>query len=127
MASTSSFTSRKGPPMNFIFILINIVLLVTGQTLWKIGIEPISIHGVKSILFAMFSPWIMAGIALYVIATVIWIYLLKQMPLSMLYPIQSLAYIAAIFVAIFVFHEHVSVTRWVGVGVILAGVALVVK
>jgi drug/metabolite transporter (DMT)-like permease len=113
--------------MNFVLILVNIILLVTGQTLWKIGIEPIQLHGVKSILLAMFSPWIVAGIVLYVIATVIWIYLLKQMPLSMLYPIQSLAYIAAVFVAIFIFHEHVSITRWVGVGVILAGVALVVK
>ncbi len=113
--------------MNYILILINIVLLVSGQTLWKIGIEPVHLTGVKSVLIAMFSPWIIAGIVLYVIATVIWIYLLKQIPLSTLYPIQSLAYIAAVFVAIFVFHEHVSVTRWIGVGVIMIGVGLIVK
>ncbi len=113
--------------MNYILILINVILLVTGQTFWKIGIEPVHITGLKSILLAMFSPWIIAGIVLYVIATVITIYLLKQLPLSLVYPVQSLAYVVAVVVAILVFHEHVSLTRWLGVGVILAGVALIVK
>src|SRR5579875_3957493 len=106
MRTQPAFSFREGKLMNYVLILINIALLVTGQTLWKIGIEPIRISGLKSIILAMFSPWIMAGIALYVIATVIWIYLLKQLPLSLLYPMQSLAYVAAILISIFVFHEH---------------------
>jgi drug/metabolite transporter (DMT)-like permease len=114
--------------MNYILILVNIVLLVAGQTLWKIGIEkrpPIT--GVGGVIMAMLSPWVMAGIALYVIATVVWIYLLSKMPLSLLYPMQSLAYVAAVIIAIFVFREHVSVYRWVGVAIILVGVGFVVK
>ncbi len=113
--------------MNYVLIFINVILLVSGQTLWKIGIEPIHLSGIKSILYAMLSPWIVAGIGLYVIATVISIYLLKQLPLSVVYPMQSMAYVVAVIVAILVFHEHVSIIRWTGVIVILAGVALIVK
>ncbi|MCF8567108.1 EamA family transporter [Alicyclobacillus tolerans] len=113
--------------MNYLLIFINIVLLVSGQTLWKIGIAHVQIKGLKSVLLAMFSPWVIAGIVLYVIATVVWIYLLSKMPLSLLYPLQSLAYVMAVVVAIFVFKEQVSILRWVGVAVILLGAALVVK
>lgn len=113
--------------MNYLLIACNIVLLVGGQTLWKIGIETHHIHGLKSVLIAMFSPWVIAGIVLYVIATVIWIYLLSKMPLSLLYPLQSMAYVAALLVSIFIFKEHVTAWRWIGVGVILVGASLVVK
>ncbi len=113
--------------MNYVLIFINIVLLVAGQTLWKIGIAGRPLHGIKGAVLALFSPWVMAGIVLYVIATVVWIYLLSKLPLSLLYPLQSLAYVAAVVVAVFIFKEQVSVTRWVGVLVILLGAALVVK
>lgn len=113
--------------LKYALILVNICLLVGGQTLWKIGIAKFKLTDLKSLLLAMFSPWIIAGIVLYVIATVIWIYLLKQMPISLLYPLQSLAYVLTIFIAIFLFHEHVSAWRWAGVAVIMVGVTLLVK
>ncbi|WP_245630000.1 EamA family transporter [Alicyclobacillus acidiphilus] len=108
-----------------IMILSNVCLLVAGQTLWKYGLQHRDLTNVKSIIFAMFTPWVIAGLVLYVIATVIWIYLLNKMSLSLLYPLQSLAYIGAILVSLFVFHEHIPPLRWVGVGVILVGVSLV--
>lgn len=112
----------------YLLVLVNVALLVTGQTLWKIGIpQGTPLHSVGQILLAMLSPWVIAGLALYVIATVIWIYLLSKLPLSLLYPMQSLAYVAAVFVGMLVFHEHVSIWRWIGVAIILVGVGFVVK
>lgn len=108
-----------------VMILSNICLLVAGQTLWKFGLQNRDLTGLKSIIFAMFTPWVIGGLVLYVIATVIWIYLLNKFSLSLLYPLQSLAYVAAIFISLFVFHEHIPLLRWVGAGVILVGVTLV--
>lgn len=113
--------------MNYVFILVNIILLVGGQTLWKIGIGGRHLKNVHDVILVMLSPWVMAGLALYVIATVVWIYLLSRMPLSVLYPMQSLAYVAAVVVAIVVFKEQVSLLRWTGVVVILFGAVLVAK
>ncbi|MFB5191811.1 hypothetical protein [Alicyclobacillus fastidiosus] len=108
-----------------IMILSNVVLLVAGQTLWKFGLMNKDLTNIKSVIVAMFSPWIIGGIVLYVVATVIWIFLLNKLSLSLLYPLQSLAYVLAIVVSIVVFHEHIPPLRWVGVAVILAGVSLV--
>lgn len=112
---------------NYLLIALNIVLLVTGQTLWKHGVARMSLHSISSAFLALFSPWIFSGIILYGLATVVWIYLLSKMPISLLYPLQSLAYVLTVVIAILVFHEHVSAWRWAGVVVIMFGVALIVK
>ena len=110
-----------------LLIFLQVVLLVLGQTFWKLGVSRLSVGSIKALIFAMFTPWIMAGIALYVVATMVSIYLLKHLPLSLVYPLQSLTYVLVILVSIFVFHEHISAYRWAGVGVILIGVLLVAK
>ncbi|GMA52140.1 membrane protein [Alicyclobacillus contaminans] len=111
-----------------LLLLVNVCLLVTGQTLWKIGIgRHGAVHGVADLLMAMFSPWIIGGILLYVVATVISVYLLSKLPLSLVYPLQALTYVVAVIVAIAVFREHVSLMRWMGVLIILVGVGFVVK
>lgn len=112
---------------NAILIALNIVLLVAGQTLWKMGIAAHPLRGLGSAVLALFTPYIFAGIVLYALATVVWIFLLSRLPISMLYPMQSLAYVATVVIAILFFHEHVSPVRWAGVAVILVGVVLVVK
>ncbi len=113
--------------MNYILTLVNILLLVVGQTVWKIGIEKMPLNSIGNILSAIFSPLILLGIALYGLATVIWIYLLSKFPLSVLYPLQSLAYVLGMVVALLIFHEHISATRWIGVAFIMFGVYLISK
>ena len=113
--------------MNAALIALNILLLVAGQMLWKTGIVHHPIRGMSGTFMALFTPYIFAGIVLYGLATVVWIYLISRLPISMLYPMQSLAYVLTAVLAIAFFHEHISTIRWVGIGVIMVGVALVVR
>ncbi|MEH7107511.1 EamA family transporter [Bacillus sp. JJ1764] len=115
--------------MKYILILANILCLVLGQTSWKVGLENLHLHGniIQKFFQFFFSPFILAGFVLYIAATGIWMYLLSKLPLSFLYPIQSLAYVFAIFIALFLFKESIPVTRWVGTGVILFGVYLITR
>lgn len=115
--------------MKFVLILTNIICLVLGQTAWKMGLGNLQLSGslIQKFFQIVFSPLILAGFALYIFATVIWMYLLSKLPLSFLYPIQSLAYVLALFIGLLIFKEHIPVTRWVGTGVILLGVYLIVK
>lgn len=113
--------------MKVFLFLLNIILLVSGQTLWKIGSEKLQMNGWSTIINAMVSPWIMGGAVLYALATVIWIYLLAKLPLSLIYPLQSMAYIFALIIAMVIFKEVIPLTRWIGVIVILFGVYLVTK
>ncbi|MFZ3590415.1 EamA family transporter [Bacillus sp. DJP31] len=115
--------------MKIALIILNILCLVGGQTVWKIGLENLQLSGniFQKLIQFFFSPFIFLGFVLYIVATGIWMYLLSKLPLSFLYPLQSLAYVIALFIALFIFKEHIPISRWVGTGVILIGVYLVVK
>ncbi|HHY28620.1 MAG TPA: hypothetical protein GX523_18130 [Desulfitobacterium dehalogenans] len=108
--------------MTYLLLSVNIVLLVAGQTLWKLGMQGASFKlGLESVLRCMLNPYVLSGLLVYAAATVIWLYLLAQNELSMLYPLQSLCYVAAAFVAMFVFQENLPLTRWFGLSLIIAG------
>lgn len=61
------------------------------------------------------------------IATVLWMYILKHFDFSMAYPMISISYVFGMFAAMFIFHESVPLTRWIGLLLILVGVMFVVK
>lgn len=108
--------------MLYILLFVNIVLLVTGQTLWKIGIKGNTMElSFKGIINLIFDPYIFSGILLYGIATIIWFYILSKGDLSLVYPLQSLCYVLAIFVAMFIFKEVIPITRWIGILFIVIG------
>jgi drug/metabolite transporter (DMT)-like permease len=113
--------------MNYLLILLNVIFLVAGQILWKISVKNIVINSPTSIINVLISPWFICGGILYVIATCVWVYLLSKLPLSFLYPMQSLAYVFGLIVAMVIFKEYVPAIRWVGVSVILLGVYLVAR
>ncbi|MCM3272401.1 hypothetical protein [Paenibacillus elgii] len=113
--------------MNNILLFANILLLVLGQTIWKIGVSKVSLNTAQDALNLMISPWIWAGGLLYVLATGIWLYLLSKLPLSYLYPMQSVAYVFGLIISLILFKEFIPLTRWIGVAVIMIGVYLVAK
>lgn len=104
-----------------VLLFLNILLLLAGQVLWKIGLGKLSF----SIMNLLQSPYIWAGLVLYAAATYLWLKVLSIVPLSIAYPIQSVVYILALIPAIFLFGEYVPWTRWAGCCVILIGVFLV--
>lgn len=60
-------------------------------------------------------------------ATVLWLYLLKHFPFSIVYPLSCMSYALGIVAAVFVFREEVNWVQWLGVLFIMAGCALIVK
>lgn len=112
--------------LHFSLILLNTLILVSGQFLWKFGMQTQSITlDVISILKVLFSPFVFTGLAMYGFATVLWLYILSKVPLSVAYPIQSLSYILAVFGAYFVFNESLSIYKIIGCLLILIGVSLI--
>lgn len=112
--------------MIYLLLLINIILLVAGQTLWKIGLSGMDLEfTVHGIIKMFINPYILGGLVIYSIATVIWFYILSRSELSLIYPLQSLCYVAAAIVAVLVFKESIPQTRWLGIALIILGACLV--
>jgi drug/metabolite transporter (DMT)-like permease len=109
-------------PMTYLVLLLNIVLLVAGQIVWKYGLDKAGGLRLDNVLSVMVSPLILLGILIYGAATVLWLFVLSRLPLSLAYPLQSFAFIAGILAAFVLFKESVPPNRWIGAAVILAGI-----
>ena len=113
-------------------ILISIVqclLLASGQVLLKYALIAMGKFAwTWQFLWSQFSNWWWLGCGMcYVAATALWMYIIRNFPFSMAYPMISLSYVFGMLAAIFVFHEHVPVTRWLGVALIMGGCILIAK
>lgn len=114
-------------PFSFILIVINTLILVSGQFLWKWGMQE-SAGGFQSVSGAvrlLLSPYVLTGLGMYGAATVLWLFILSRVPLSLAYPTQSLAYLFAVAGAYYIFHEPLTAAKITGCLLILAGVTLI--
>jgi len=68
---------------------------------------------------------ILLGVLLETIFFICLIVLLKQNDVSLIWPLTSLGFVLTALSAKFLLHEQVTVTRWVGVALIVVGAALV--
>lgn len=103
---------------------INLFLLVGGQLLWKLGMD--QPQGELPLWrFALLSPLIWGGLVLYGLATLLWLFVLTRLPLSVAYPIQATAYVLGMVAARGLLGESISTTSWAGGVLILLGAGLV--
>lgn len=110
--------------MVYILLLFNIALLVVGQILWKMELNTVVSFNAATIKGLLTSAYIWGGLFLYVLATVLWFYILAKGKLSIVYPLQSLAYVFGVLAAWLIFQEAVPLTRWIGVGFLVLGAFL---
>ena len=57
----------------------------------------------------------------------LWLYILKHYPFSIAYPLSCISYIFGALAAMMIFHEHISLLQWIGILLIMAGCALLVR
>ena len=111
--------------MIYLLVVIEVILVVFGQILWKLGLENLGGIKLDNLWGIILSPYIIAGLALYIIATGLWFVILSKSEFSAVYPLQSLAYVLGVFAGLFIFKEYIPFTRWLGSAVIILGVYLV--
>jgi drug/metabolite transporter (DMT)-like permease len=113
--------------IKFLLILVNTLTLVSGQFLWKFGLESNKnpFQSFYSLISLFLSPYVLSGLFLYGLATILWLFILTRVPLSVAYPIQSLAYILAIVGAYFVFGESITLYKVLGCIFIMIGVSFI--
>lgn len=115
-----------GEKVIYVLLFINIILLVCGQVLWKIGIGRVNFNfSVSGIVNIVFNPYIFGGGIIYVFATVIWIYILSKAELSRVYPLQSLCYAASILAGVLIFNECFTIGKGFGAIFIIIGAFII--
>jgi len=116
-----------------VFILFTVATNAAAQLMLKHGmmtLGPLSFAGVNpivKILQIVFSPWIFAGLFTFVISMASHLYVLSKVELSFAYPFLSLAYVAVLVFAYFVFREDINAWRMAGVAFICVGTVLIAQ
>ncbi|HSR07222.1 MAG TPA: hypothetical protein VLM42_08740 [Bryobacteraceae bacterium] len=76
-------------------------------------------------LLAIFTPWVALGIALLILWLLSRMVLLSWADLSYVLPVTSLGYVANALMGHFFLGEHITMARWSGTLLIVAGTVLV--
>jgi drug/metabolite transporter (DMT)-like permease len=112
----------------FLAALGAIVLGSAGHLLIKLGLslsagQPAADLVVR-VAHYLRQPWVMGGLAIYAAGTALWIYAVSHRHISFLYPLTALTYVIVAMGGKFMFGELISTGRWLGIGVVVVGVAM---
>jgi drug/metabolite transporter (DMT)-like permease len=115
-------------------IFVNIIIGSVGQLMFKSGMTQIGRIGIAEIsrpwaTLGMFftNPYILLALPLYAVALIIWLIVLSRLQLSFAYPCLSMAYVVNALLAQAILGEHISVLRWVAIGLICIGVMVMTR
>ncbi|MFH1387098.1 MAG: EamA family transporter [bacterium] len=115
--------------MNYVIMATSILLAVAGQLLMKKGMMAFGSFPASQLLvkiIPMFlNPWVFFGFACFGLSSIFWLIVLSRMQLSFVYPMVSVAYVLVAICSMVFFKENVSLVRWAGIAVIIAGVFLI--
>jgi len=116
-------TSRK-----YLVLLAIIVFASCGDTSLSYGMKrvgAISAARWAELIAAVFNPWVALGIVLLLGFLVSYLSALSWSDLTYVLPATSLGYVLLALLSIFVLHEKVTLTRWIGILLVSSGVAIV--
>lgn len=109
--------------------IVQAAFLCGGQVLLKLALAK---SGEFSWTWKFFAAqltnwWFLGCGVAFAAATVLWLYILKNYPFGIAYPLSCLSYLFGLFAAMLVFREPVTASQWAGVLLIMAGCALIAK
>lgn len=119
--------------MKIVYFLfaVCIILQPIAQVLERKGMTQIgqinsigSLFHWSTLLKIVTNPYVVSGVFLSAIALFFWLATLSHWKISYLYPAGALSYLVLAFLAHQFLGEGISIYRWIGMGIIMAGVAV---
>lgn len=107
---------RNSKPFFASLLIASTLMGGLGQLLFKEGLDSSGAHLVV---------FIVVGLVVYALSTLIYFYTLSRRSLSWSYSFGGLSYIFASILAFLVLGEPVSPLRWIGIGIIAVGTAVI--
>jgi drug/metabolite transporter (DMT)-like permease len=112
--------------------LATVALVVTGQTLLKRGMNAVGPIGrvrlaaPGPLLMSMLGRWeLWVGTVLYAASAAAWLLALSTASPALVYPFLCLSYLGVVLSAVLVLGERLTPAQWLGVLLVIAGVAVV--
>ena len=119
--------------VSFSLLMTGVLLNAGAQLLLKAGTNSVGQFAFSRDNILPFGwqlatePHIVAGLGCYIVSVVVWILALSRVEVSVAYPLLSIGYVVNALAAWYLFGEAVTLTRIVGIGVIIVGVWIVAR
>lgn len=117
--------------ISFGLIFTGVMLNAAAQILMKAGTNAIghfdfSVENILPIGWKLATEWhIVTALFCYALSVVVWILALSRVPVSIAFPLLSMAYIVTAVAAWYLLGEALSLSKVVGIGVIILGVIII--
>ena len=118
-------------PTTFLLIISGVLLNAAAQLFLKNGTRQLGVigldgpHSPVQLAFNIGTqPWIVGGLACYVVSVVLWIAALSRVDVMVAYPMLSIGYVVNAFIAWQFMGEALTAQRLLGIGVIVIGVVI---
>ncbi len=119
-------TARMTPEV-LLVLLVAIILSNVGEVLLKVGVDRVGAitFEPQTLIRALMQWQVLAGFALLFGGSLFWLAVISRTNLSVAYPLLAIGYVLVALWSFFVLKEPMSLTRLLGIGAIVGGVALV--
>jgi drug/metabolite transporter (DMT)-like permease len=108
--------------------LVCVVLLAAGQMLFKVAAAQWRIDGWSWATWRGFlSPAMLLALVLYALTTVLWVYILRTVPLTIAFPLYALVFLLVPVSAHLLLGESLSWNTLIGGVMIVLGVIIAVR
>ncbi|CAN5863433.1 EamA family transporter [soil metagenome] len=115
-------------------VLFSVFLATAGQLLLKTGMARVGYIDTErlgnpfQLLGQVARTWqVVLGLTVFGLSALSWLVVMSRVPLSFAYPFVGITYVLLALFGKFVLHEHVPGLRWLGVGLVVAGIIVVGK
>lgn len=114
------------------YMVLGVVTLTAplGDTFLSVGMKrigPVSPTHVVALIHAIATPWILLGIAMLIGFFASYLTALSWADLTFVLPATSLGNVVIALLSKFWLHEQISLSRWIGIALITAGVGFVTQ
>jgi len=113
---------------SFIIIFSSVFLSAVAQLSFKYGVSNTLVkadsHLIVNALSLLLSPFVLLGLSLYGVGTVLWLFALKQLDLSLAYPFVGMSFIFVLLFSSFFLQEAITLNRVLGTLVIIGGLVI---
>jgi drug/metabolite transporter (DMT)-like permease len=100
-------------------LIAGTILAAIGQVAFKVGATG------RDSLLSFLNGWIAFGLTTYALGTILWIFALSKVNLTLVYPFTALTFVLVYAAGVLLLGESTSPKQLFGVGLVLLGLYLI--
>jgi multidrug transporter EmrE-like cation transporter len=106
-------------------LILTPVMIAAGQILFKLASGRTGAADISGLLGLAANPYLLVALVIYGLGTVVWIYVIKNVPLNYAYPFMALTFCVVPVLAWYFLGEAYSLKACFGTALIMAGLLVI--